>query len=124
MDNFAGNEVYFDFVSLGATLDSTAYSPCGLPDLIINDTDDLLLGDINLYPNPATDLLTVEIAQPNNLQNISFEVTNMLGQGILTQRADGQQTIQIQLEGLETGVFYLNILSDNQQVESIKFVKL
>ena len=124
VDNFAGNEVYFDFVSLGATLDSTAYSPCGLPDLIINDTDDLLLGDINLYPNPATDLLTVEIAQPNNLQNISFEVTNMLGQGILTQRADGQQTIQIQLEGLETGVFYLNILSDNQQVESIKFVKL
>lgn len=47
----------------------------------------------------------------------------MLGQRVLTHKAINQNSFQIQLEDLETGMFYLNIFSDEQRIESMKFLK-
>ena len=123
VDNFAGNEVYFDFISLGENPDASNYSPCGLPDLIINSTQDLSLGEIKVSPNPATDILTVAIPQPSSSENISYSVSNVLGQRILTGQTSNQSSFDIQLEGMQTGIYYLNIFSDNRIVSSIKFIK-
>ncbi|MEM1323416.1 MAG: T9SS type A sorting domain-containing protein, partial [Bacteroidota bacterium] len=124
VDNFAGNEVYFDFVSLGVSPDTAEYSPCGLPDLMSNATEDLFLGKINAFPNPVTDILTVSLPQPNNLGNVSYVVSNMLGQVVMTSRVPDQGTFEIPLDGIETGIYLLNVFSADRMIDSIKFVKL
>ena len=68
--------------------------------------------------------MTVEIPQPNNLKHIAFETTNVLGKRVLTGKVINQNSFQIQLGDLETGIFYLNIFSNEQMIESIKFIKL
>ena len=123
VDNFAGNEVYLDFVALGEIPDTSAYSPCGLPDLVVDVTEVLNAADIKAYPNPATDLLLVELPESNTLDDITLVVSNLLGQKVITQQAQLQRTAEIDLAHLEHGLYCLQVLSNNQVVKTIKFIK-
>lgn len=123
-DNFAGNEVYFDYVTLNILPATADYSPCGLPDLIIDNTEELLLGQIVLYPNPVTDLLTVQIPQPNDLKNISYEIINTMGQVLISQNIGSSNTFGINWTGMQTGIYWLRILSDGKTVQTTKVVKV
>ncbi|MEM9857463.1 MAG: T9SS type A sorting domain-containing protein [Bacteroidota bacterium] len=124
VDNFAGNEVYIDYVSLGERPDLMDYSPCGLPDIIIDNTEDLILEAVSIYPNPTTDRLTVDIPSSNQLKGLDFEVVNVLGQTVLSQRLSAQHTLELDVSALDSGVYYLNMLIDNRVVRTEKFIKL
>lgn len=121
-ENFAGNELYIDHITIGIAPDMSQNSDCIF--VSVPEIDNLSLGEIKVYPNPVTHFLTVEIGQPNNLKSMAYEVTNLLGQSVLTHKAINQTSFQIQLDGLETGIFYLNIFSYEQRIKSIKFIKL
>ena len=123
VDNFAGNEVYFDFVSLGEVVSEDNYSPCGLPDLVLDNTDNLFIGEIKTYPNPVTDILNVEIPQPNSLGTVSIQVSNMLGQTVLTRQLNNQDIVELDLENIGKGIYTLNLFSDERIIHSVKFVK-
>ena len=70
--------------------------------------------EIIFYPNPANNLLMIK---NNNSIDLNYKITNLSGQTV-------QQGIfennQINIENLETGIYFINIIDSNQISKIIK----
>jgi hypothetical protein len=67
------------------------------------------LGLLKLYPNPATDNLTLEVENPSHPQ---LTVLNVLGQPVWKMRCSEGNRHQIPVSGLPSGVYRLQVTSD------------
>lgn len=67
---------------------------------------DIFSQNVSLFPNPASDILTVE-AKKGKLQKI--EILNLLGQTLLTET-----TNEVPISHLETGMYLIRVTIDNQ----------
>jgi hypothetical protein len=80
------------------------------------NTDDFELSQISLFPNPALNVLNVNIN--SNLINQAYTIIDSLGRVVLNGKLnDVENTINV--EQLSNGIYYLKI-SDNK---SYKFIK-
>ncbi len=76
--------------------------------------------DVALYPNPATDELTVAVADAHFKGN--WLVTNTAGQAMLT-RPDAPTTGQMDVSGLTEGLYFLHLQTEEgQTVVTKKFI--
>jgi hypothetical protein len=79
----------------------------------------------NIYPNPATDQVTVELNMVKSAK-VSFQVVNMLGQQVgqnLTKDLNaGQNNTTLSTNDLAPGIYFLNIVTDKGNLQQ-KFVK-
>ncbi|MCW3071119.1 MAG: hypothetical protein JWO44_1009 [Bacteroidetes bacterium] len=78
---------------------------------------------LNVYPNPTTDQLTIELIQM--LNNPVIQIKNILGQTVYSQKdgfIEGKTAIEINVEGLTNGI-YLIQLSDEKMTISKKLLK-
>lgn len=87
---------------------------------VVNSTAKVLSAkDVVVYPNPATDELTVAIANSNFKG--SWIVTNATGQVVLNH-PDAPATGQVDTSTLGAGIYFLNIRTqDGQLVAAKKF---
>ena len=73
---------------------------------------------INIYPNPAQDILNIGITSP---QPIRYEITDFQGRVVLHGEISGKS--QININNLVSGVYLLK-LRTKQKVYTNKFIKL
>lgn len=88
---------------------------------------------INVYPNPATYYLNVDIFAPdlNEINSFYIQVFDILGRnlsqklGLDMNTYNAQQTIQLNISSLSTGQYFIKIISQNgyKPVASFKFLK-
>jgi len=85
----------------------------------INDIENQFL--LNVYPNPANELITVDFKE-NNAQNISIDVLDILGKNLfhtsLLNQKEGKFNIDI--SGFGSGVYFIKYSNNNNS----KFVKI
>jgi hypothetical protein len=81
--------------------------------------DDRYLTDINIYPNPATDKITIEI--PGAIKETNLAIVDIEGQQLITWQINELRT-QIDISSLPGGVYFVR-LTNNDTVEVGKFVK-
>jgi len=67
-------------------------------------------GNIAIYPNPASDRLTIENLSEAHMQRIS--VYNVLGQVILSEETDSDKRHELRTSGLASGLYTLRIETD------------
>ncbi|MBI3518708.1 MAG: T9SS type A sorting domain-containing protein [Bacteroidetes bacterium] len=79
---------------------------------------ELVLGQVSVYPNPATDVLFVSMT---NLAMYSVSVTNLMGELVL-QTDNNINTAGLNINELKQGVYILTITANGQQ-RKLKFVK-
>jgi beta-fructofuranosidase len=81
---------------------------------------------LSLFPNPATDNLSIEF-ENETPQYLRFSMDNLLGQTVKTWsktiNETGKQQVNVSLSGLPTGLYILNIQSENSLLASAKFFK-
>ena len=74
--------------------------------------------NIAIFPNPTTHVLHIS-DEVHNFQNSNIEITNYLGQTVLTQNyADA-----VDVSKLSTGIYTLKILTSNKGIMYSKFIK-
>jgi len=114
---------------------SLAFSPSGQPYVAYTDFgnggketvmkyDSVFVGinepqesRLSLYPNPATDKITVEISGVTEENNLA--IVNIEGQELIRQKITGR-TIQIDIRSLPPGIYFLKITWERMvQVEKI-----
>lgn len=71
---------------------------------------------LNVYPNPTSDILNVNVSLVN-AADLSLDVFNALGQRVMTKdfgtMMSGQVVHQLDLSGLESGVYTVNMTAGN-----------
>lgn len=78
----------------------------------------------NLYPNPVTQTLSVDIYESNNNYEIAkLVVRDVNGKDVIELNNITQQMININVSSLPNGLYTLMLLSANDQVVYKKFVK-
>ena len=69
--------------------------------------------DVSLFPNPADDMITINIANP--IDKIRIEIYNLLGERMLSQNAEGNGEnlkIRMGIADLPPGSYLMNLMSD------------
>lgn len=74
--------------------------------------------NISIYPNPASDIINLEIENSNN-KNLTLDIYNILGKKLRTEKISNNQN-QINVGNLNNGTYILEIKTN----ESIKIKKL
>lgn len=82
-------------------------------------------GAVLLYPNPAGDIITLELALENQAKDLQIIVYDMMGQMVLNHRA-GQQDAgayieELNISNLASGMYLTTVLVDNQAIANSKF---
>lgn len=98
--NFGGLP-WTDFTSLGLTFDSLAFTISGSPDLSVEDQT---LESVNIYPNPAKDIINIE-----NIDDlVSVEIYSVIGKQVYKGASD----TSIDVSGLNAGVYLLKLINE------------
>ena len=77
--------------------------------------------NFTVYPNPATDLLNINISNAN-FKNLNVSINTVSGQQIMNTNMSGNNT-KINIESLSSGVYFVNISNENGLNKTVKFVK-
>ncbi len=90
--------------------------------------EEKLNGDVNIYPNPAVDVLNVDLTLNTASQSTNYELYDVQGrivrQDDLGNRAAGQHQINIELSDIPAGNYFLRIFADGKnQVKQIVVAK-
>ncbi|ARN70505.1 hypothetical protein BST91_01940 [Nonlabens tegetincola] len=75
----------------------------------LSNGDVSLDGMISLYPNPVKDILNIELTSILKQESLSINVTNMLGQAVLSKDGLGRDISSINLGSLASGTYILTI---------------
>lgn len=66
---------------------------------------------VSAYPNPANNFVTIQ-ADVNTNADVTLELVNTLGQTVYSEVTNGN-TFNVDLSGMETGVYFYTVTSDN-----------
>jgi hypothetical protein len=75
-------------------------------------------GGVFIYPNPNNGEFTIELLSVNNTY---ITITNVLGQIIKTQKAE--LTNKININAFDKGVYFINLIENNQSVYRGSMIK-
>jgi len=81
--------------------------------------DDNNINQINIYPNPANDLVNIELS--NTSENFNFRIFNALGQEILKGNLSNTNN-QINVSNIENGVYFIRIEDPNNHKNIVKTI--
>lgn len=76
---------------------------------------------INLFPNPSTGTITLKFDVMTDLEEVTINIYNRLGQNVYSQALQNPYTEQVNLDFLNSGIYLLNIRSTNLETTK-KFV--
>ena len=82
--------------------------------------NDLTSDAINIYPNPAKDVLMVDLTAFNGDFN-QVRIMNTQGQQVVTINPNGDQTFRVKVDNLSEGIYFLQLQTENG-VYSKKFI--
>lgn len=78
-----------------------------------SSTKDVLLpSDISVYPNPASEMLRIDLSKLENAGNVQITVYNEQGQILISSLENGTQTIQIPVNDLKAGNYFMTITGE------------
>ena len=75
---------------------------------------------VSIYPNPFEDQTTIQSTQ--DLENVTLSVYNSLGQQVLKQKYQSGNRFILNRNGLNCGVYFLNVYSEDKLVTNQKFI--
>jgi hypothetical protein len=74
--------------------------------------------EFKVYPNPNNGEFTIELT---NINNSNITITNVLGQIIKTQKAELMNQIDLNL--FDKGIYFINVMENNQSVYRSSIIK-
>ena len=78
--------------------------------------------EMEIWPNPSQDFLFVTFNSRLEADNLNVLCFNSTGQKVAVNYAITDNRLELDIQDLETGMYYINIKSDNQ-VHTVDFVK-
>ncbi|MEP6467029.1 MAG: T9SS type A sorting domain-containing protein [Parafilimonas sp.] len=80
-----------------------------------------LNNNINLYPNPANNIVTVKNLDTKT--NYGLSIINNKGNVVATKQVSNVSLYQFNIQNVSSGVYYVNVVANNKLITTLKFVK-
>ena len=77
------------------------------------NVDEQTVDNVNIYPNPANDVMNVELAE--KYENISWILLNVNGQ-VVKKSNEEYNSFVIKLDEVSSGLYFLNLDLDGKQM--------
>jgi Secretion system C-terminal sorting domain/PKD domain/SprB repeat len=94
-------------------------------DLTASITENTNIEELNIYPNPVNNILNIDLKM-NKSENITIKVFNTLGQTLISDKQtvqDGATSLSYNTESLESGIYFISIISESNEIKTLKFIK-
>lgn len=82
--------------------------------------ENIMSNNFNIYPNPINDILNMELNSEDLLKYSQVEISNSLGQIILNEKIENSK---VDLRKLNSGIYFLKVISDDKIVGTQKIIK-
>jgi hypothetical protein len=66
-------------------------------------------GLFKVFPNPARDIITLELTPPAEDGHVIIEIYNLMGQNLMSKRMEAKPQYQIDLTGLQSGIYLIKV---------------
>ena len=76
---------------------------------------------MSVYPNPATDVLILQIEQ-YSLEQLSYSLFDLSGRVLEERKVQSNQT-NINVNGLPSSTYFLKVRSKNREIKNFKIIK-
>jgi len=118
MDYTLGEIVIETFSAGGNTL-TQGFHQTNLTLVAIENVE--LFAEINIYPNPTSELVNIDIPQSYNLLDINiYDVTGKL----ISSRYEVNGMVSLDVQSLASGTYYLQIIDNiDKKIKTFKLVK-
>ena len=67
---------------------------------------------MNIYPNPASDFVNIQILQDKNVENVIIKVTDINGQ-IIFNKEHNSSIEQIDVSNYQKGIYFIKIVGQD-----------
>ncbi len=111
------DQIYVDEITVTGSLSSNSTSGAivtieEIPTAKSYDIDNQIEGDVTLSPNPASDLVSVRVADEMSL----ITVFNMHGQEVLRRQYEGVDQANLDVRKLGAGVYLINVQTEEEVI--------
>jgi hypothetical protein len=89
--------------------------------LCTNGIADIAAGQIALFPNPVKNQLHVSL--PQSMDNARIEIYNLLGSKVLAQNLNGAAGKEIDLTGIDSGIYMARVYDNGRIIATKRFTK-
>jgi hypothetical protein len=96
-------------------LDEVCFNECA--NCVTTSTTQISLNELKVYPNPFSDVITIEDLKPNSI----FSICDVTGKEVLNITSNNQNRIIISTSNLSNGIYFIKELHSTQI--PIKIVK-
>ena len=79
------------------------------------------LNSLKIYPNPATEKITIQSSEAGSNMNGTVFIYGMAGPELIKQQVNGSKT-EIMVNSLPAGIYFIRLVN-NKKIEFGKFVK-
>jgi hypothetical protein len=98
----------------------SALKDTGVSNIVLSNND-YFIDNLSLYPNPATERITLKLSKANELPD-SYAVYNMLGQLITEKSINATTDLTLNTAAFNQGMYFIKVRKDNQTM-SLPFIK-
>ncbi len=85
--------------------------------------DEFVKEQFVVYPNPAKDILSIK-GNFQSLENVKIVITGITGNKVMTiMETNRANRMRINTRALHSGLYFLNIYSNNNKLKTAKFIK-
>jgi hypothetical protein len=97
--------------------DLVCFNYCVTCDLVVGVDENALQAGVKVFPNPARDILNVQLDLPSATESLQIRLLNMLGQEVLSGHYGQLQSDNIELDvsGLPTGAYLIQVRDGKSQ---------
>jgi hypothetical protein len=83
-----------------------------------------MVKDISVYPNPASDYISVQLQQSLTWKGLSFSIYNITGKKFFQKRiTQPGNVLEVDISNLKPGYYVLSIDNKNQNIYTSKILK-
>ncbi len=116
-----GQVVYTKSTGTTGSVAQGVQQPYEISEVLASENFSDLVKDLKIFPNPTTDVLTINVVNNNNLQ-LDYQMIDMNGRVLIAQKHISNET-NISVSSFPAAIYFLQITNQNKEVKTFKIIK-
>lgn len=116
-----GQIVYTTYTGSNGSIAQGVQQPYEISVVLASEDFSELVNDLIVFPNPSTDVLTINMLNTNGLE-LDYSFIDMTGKVLKSKKNIENQT-SIIVSDLPSAIYFLQITNKNKEVKTFKIIK-